>query len=46
MAKTVTNKNNYAPKDAKKRRPGVHSKSKFSKLKSSRHYKKLSRSQG
>jgi hypothetical protein len=46
MAKTVTNKNNYAPKDAKKRRPGVHSKSKFSKLKSSRHYKKLNRGQG
>lgn len=30
----------------KKRRKGIHSKSKFSKLKSSKHYKKLSRGQG
>jgi hypothetical protein len=46
MAKTVSSKNNYAPRDVKKKRPGVHSKSKFSKLKSSRHYKKLNRGQG
>lgn len=46
MAKVVTSKNNYAPRSAKKRRPGVHSKSKFSKIKSSRMYKKLNRGQG
>jgi hypothetical protein len=46
MAKVVTSKNNYAPRGAKKKRPGVHSKCKFSKLKSSRMYKKLNRGQG
>jgi hypothetical protein len=46
MAKVQTSKNNYAPRDAKKKRPGVHSKSKFSKMKSSKYYKKLSCGQG
>ena len=46
MAKTVTSRNNYAPKGSRKKRPGVHAKSKFSKLKSSRLYKKLNRGQG
>ncbi len=46
MAKVATSKNNYAPRDTKKKRPGVHSKNKFSKLKGSRHYKKLNRGQG
>lgn len=46
MAKTVASKNNYAPKTAKKKRPGIHSKTKYSKLKSSKLYKKLSRGQG
>jgi len=43
LAKVVTN--NYTP-DSKKKRPGVHAKSKTSKLKSSRNYKKLYRGQG
>lgn len=30
----------------KKKRPGVHSKTKYSKLKSSKNYKKISRGQG
>ncbi len=46
MAKTVTSRNNYAPKGTRKKRPGVHAKTKFSKLKSSRLYKKLNRGQG
>ena len=46
MAKTVTSRNNYAPKGSRKKRPGVHAKSKFSKLKSSKLYKKLNRGQG
>jgi len=43
LAKLVTG--NYAP-TANKKRPGVHSKSKTSKLKSSRNYKKAYRGQG
>jgi len=43
LAKVVTN--NYTP-DSKNKRPGVHAKSKTSKLKSSRNYKKLYRGQG
>lgn len=39
-------KNNFAPKGQKKKRPGIHSKKKFSKLKTSKNYKKLYRSQG
>jgi hypothetical protein len=46
MAKVQTSKNNYAPGESKKKRPGVHSKTKFSKLKSSRFYRKTSRGQG
>jgi isocitrate lyase len=46
MAKTVASKNNYAPRGVKKKRPGVHSKTKFSKLKASKLYKKLNRGQG
>ncbi len=46
MAKTQTSKNNYAPGDSKKKRPGVHAKTKFSKMKSSKLYKKLNRGQG
>jgi len=46
MAKVNTAKNNYAPKDAKRKRPGVVAKSKSSKLKSSKLYKKAYRGQG
>lgn len=46
MAKVQTSKNNYAPNNFKKSRPGVHAKTKFSKLKSSKFYKKLNRGQG
>lgn len=46
MAKTVASRNSYAPKGVKKKRPGVHGKTKYSKLKSSKLYKKLSRGQG
>jgi hypothetical protein len=44
MAKGLT-LGNYIDKP-KKKRPGVHAKSKTSKLKSSRNYKKLYRGQG
>ena len=44
MAKGLT-LGNYVDKP-KKKRPGVHAKSKTSKLKSSRNYKKLYRGQG
>jgi len=43
LAKLVTG--NYTPGN-KTKRPGVHSKSKTSKLKSSRNYKKAYRGQG
>ena len=33
-------------KKPKKRRPGVHSKKRYSKIKTSKHYVKLSRGQG
>jgi len=46
MAKVQTSKNNYAPTNFKKTRPGVHAKTKFSKMKSSKLYKKLNRGQG
>ena len=46
MAKTVTSKNSYAPKNAKRKRPGVHAKSKASKLKASKNYLKTYRGQG
>jgi hypothetical protein len=46
MAKTVTTKNGYAPKNSRKKKPGVHAKTKFSKMKSSKLYKKLNRGQG
>lgn len=44
MAK-VNTVNSWSP-NTRKKRPGVHSKKKFSKLKSSKLYKKLSRGQG
>ena len=43
MAKLITSD---APKDFKKKRKGIHAKSKTSKLKSSRNYKKAYRGQG
>ena len=43
MAKLITSD---APKDFKKRRKGIHAKTKTSKLKSSRNYKKAYRGQG
>lgn len=43
MAKVLTG--NYQNK-TKKKRPGIHSKSKTSKLKSSKNYVKLNRGQG
>lgn len=46
MAKVNVAKSSYAPKRTKVSRPGVHSKNKFSKLKTSKHYAKLSRGQG
>lgn len=46
MAKVNVAKSSYAPKGTKVSRPGVHSKNKTSKLKSSKHYKKLTRGQG
>lgn len=46
MAKVNTAKNNYAPKSAKRKRPGVHSKNTASKLKLSKNYKKKYVGQG
>ena len=43
MARLLTSD---APKGNKKKRPGVHSKTKTSKVKSSKHYKKAYRGQG
>jgi hypothetical protein len=38
--------NSYSPSGVKKNRKGIHSKSKTSKLKTSKHYKKRYRGQG
>jgi hypothetical protein len=46
MAKIATAKNNYAPRGARKKRPGVVAKKKTSKLKTSKLYKKAYRGQG
>jgi hypothetical protein len=46
MAKVQTSRNNYAPKKAKIKRPGVVAKTRTSKLKSSKHYKKKYIGQG
>lgn len=46
MAKISTAKNNHAPKNARKKRPGVIAKKKTSKLKTSKNYVKLYRGQG
>lgn len=46
MAKTVTTKNAFAPKGSRKKRPGIHAKSRASYLKSSKNYKKRYRGQG
>jgi hypothetical protein len=46
MARVNTAKNNYAPKNARKRRPGVVAKKKSSKLKTSKNYLKRYRGQG
>jgi hypothetical protein len=45
MAKAKQSSNTFAPKPRRKR-PGVHAKSKTSGLKSSKHYKKLYKGQG
>lgn len=44
MAKVLTN--SYTPKSGRKKRPGVHAKSKQSKLKQSKNYVKQYRGQG
>ena len=44
--KAKTNTTKAFIKKAKKKRPGVHSKCKYSKLKSSKLYKKINRGQG
>lgn len=46
MAKVVTAKNAFAPKDSRRKRPGVHAKTKRSYLKASKNYKKAYRGQG
>jgi hypothetical protein len=45
MAKAKASSNTFAPKPRRKR-PGVHAKSKSSGLKSSKNYKKLYKGQG
>jgi hypothetical protein len=45
MAKAITSSSRYL-ETSKVKRPGVHSKSKTSRLKSSKHYKKAYRGQG
>jgi ribosomal protein L44E len=44
--KTSTSTVNQFAKRAKRKRPGIHSKSKYSKLKGSKNYKKLNVGQG
>lgn len=47
MAKTTkTSGASNLLKKAPKKRPGIHSTSRYSKLKSSKHYKKLNKGQG
>jgi hypothetical protein len=46
MAKLVNARNSYAPKGNKVSRPGVHAKTKTSKIKTSKLYKKAYRGQG
>lgn len=46
MAKVVNAKNSYAPRATKVSRPGVHAKTKTSKIKTSKLYKKAYRGQG
>ncbi len=46
MAKLQVSKNNYAPRNRRKKRPGVHSKCRTSKLKASKLYRKSYRGQG
>jgi len=46
MAKTVQTKNSYAPRGIKRKRPGVHAKTKTSHLKSSKNYRKPYKGQG
>jgi hypothetical protein len=46
MAKVVNAKNSYAPRATKVSRPGVIAKTKTSRLKSSKNYKKAYRGQG
>jgi hypothetical protein len=45
-AKAKTNTTKAFTKKSRKKRPGVHSKCKYSKLKSSKLYKKINRGQG
>ena len=46
MAKIKSSTVNSFSPNVRKKRPGVHSKKKFSKLKSSKLYRKISRGQG
>jgi hypothetical protein len=46
MAKAKVNTVNAFSPNPRKKRPGVHSKKKFSKLKTSKLYKKVNRGQG
>jgi hypothetical protein len=46
MAKAKVNTVNAFSPNPRKKRPGIHSKKKYSKLKSSKLYKKISRGQG
>jgi len=46
MSKIKASTSNSFTPNPRKKRPGVHSKKKFSKLKSSKLYKKVSRGQG
>lgn len=46
MAKLQVNKNNFAPVKRRKKRPGVHAKTKYSKSHNSKFYTKLNKGQG
>lgn len=46
MTKSKTTQTVTLVKEGKKKRPGIHAKSKTSKLKSSKNYKKLNKGQG
>jgi len=46
MKKAAAVKNSYAPRGIKRKRPGVHAKTKTSHLKSSKNYRKPYKGQG